>query len=99
MTKARFNKNEFEANTESVTAVDFSGDKKLLTFELEKERILRKNLEKSYEVLLKTLQEREMKFSFCDGELEKSHKRKKSKGPHTDRYPKKQHYLEEGNEE
>ena len=50
-----------------------------MAFELEKERILRKNLEKSYKNLLKELEEREQVLDFEDSEQKVLKKREKKR--------------------
>lgn len=62
--RANTRSNFVDGKSDKITAVDHGGNHRLMEFELEKERALRKNLEKSYENLLKTLREKEQKLNF-----------------------------------
>jgi hypothetical protein len=57
----------------------------VLEFELEKERILRKNLEKSYRTLLRDLEEREMVFNFEEPSPTLPQNRRRREYPLTER--------------
>jgi hypothetical protein len=66
-----------------MTAVESSSQQTILQFELEKERILRQNLEKSYHHLLDNLRERELVFNFAESQYEDEYVGRAH--PHTDR--------------